>query len=113
MTDEGGDPTGETLFLYQPKAYVVIGNLGEFGTSRGINEAKFSSFEIFRRSIMNPEIITFDELYERARYIVDTERITRLPSQIDQTHHRLRSRGTKTAFRFDVKPDHNICPIPA
>ena len=28
------------------------------------------SFELFRRSINNPEIITFDELLERTRFIV-------------------------------------------
>ena len=38
--------------------------------SPGNNEEKYSSFELFRRNIQNPEIITFDELYERATYIV-------------------------------------------
>jgi hypothetical protein len=70
MVDENGDPTGETVFLYQPKAYVVIGSLNEFIAPNGINEPKFSSFELFRRNILNPEIITFDELYERTRFIV-------------------------------------------
>jgi hypothetical protein len=65
-----GNPTGEVAFLYQPKAYVVIGSLGEFLTERGINEQKFSSFELFRRNTVNPEIITFDELFERAKFIV-------------------------------------------
>lgn len=64
-----GDLTGELAFLYQPKAYVVIGNLGEFITDDRINEQKFSSFELFRRNIANPEIITFDELFERAKFI--------------------------------------------
>jgi hypothetical protein len=65
-----GEPTGETAFLYQPKAYVVIGCLDEFITDKGINEQKYSSFELFRRNVLNPEIITFDELYERAKFIV-------------------------------------------
>ena len=65
-----GDPTGQVAFLYQPKAYVVIGSLGEFLTEHGVNEQKFSSFELFRRNTVNPEIITFDELFERARFIV-------------------------------------------
>ena len=29
------------------------------------------SFELFRKGTISPEIITFDELYERARYIVN------------------------------------------
>lgn len=70
MVDDTGDPTGEMVFLYQPKAYVVIGSLGGFVKPNGINESKYSSFELFRRNIVNPEIITFDELYERAKYIV-------------------------------------------
>jgi hypothetical protein len=65
-----GDPTGEVAFLYQPKAYVVIGSLGEFLSEHGVNEQKFSSFELFRRNMVHPEVITFDELYERARFIV-------------------------------------------
>ena len=70
MMDDTGDPTGEMVFLYQPKAYVVIGSLSRFVTPNGVNESKYSSFELFRRNIVNPEIITFDELYERAKYIV-------------------------------------------
>ena len=64
--------TGEQIFLYQPKSYIVIGSLSEFKSDFGINEDKFSSFELFRQSQMNPDIITFDELYERAKYIVES-----------------------------------------
>jgi len=70
INTHSGEPTGETVFLYQPKSFVVIGSLEEFKTADGINEQKFSSFELFRRSISCPEIITFDELFERAKYIV-------------------------------------------
>lgn len=67
---DDGTPTGESVFLYQPKSFVVIGSLQEFLTEHGINEYRFSSFELFRRNIANPEIITFDELFERAKFIV-------------------------------------------
>jgi len=70
LSDKSGEPTGEMVFLYQPKAFVVIGSLSEFAIENKINEQKFSSFELFRRNISNPEIITFDELYERAKFIV-------------------------------------------
>jgi hypothetical protein len=36
----------------------------------GVNTEKFRSFELLRRNTFLPEIITFDELYERARFIV-------------------------------------------
>jgi len=67
---EFGDPTGEIAFLYQPKSYVVIGSLEEFVTDFGVNEDKYSSFELFRRNLVNTEVITFDELFERAKFIV-------------------------------------------
>jgi hypothetical protein len=70
VRDEDGNPTGETAFLFQPKSFIVIGCLDEFIINNGINEQKFGSFELFRRNIHNPEIITFDELYERAKFIV-------------------------------------------
>ncbi len=65
-----GDPTGNNVFLYSPKSFVVIGNLKEFTTELGINEEKFSSFELFRRNITKPEIITYDELFNRAKFII-------------------------------------------
>lgn len=71
LHDAVGDPTGEIIFAYQPKSYVVIGSLHEFSAEHGINQEKYSSFELFRRQLVNPEIITFDELYERARHIVE------------------------------------------
>ena len=67
---DNGELTGEELFLYHPKAFLVIGSLSQFKGEYGINEEKYSSFELFRRNIQSPEIITFDELYERAKYIV-------------------------------------------
>jgi len=71
-TDEIGNPTGEQLYLYQPKAFLVIGSLSEFQAQNGINREKYSSFALFRRSMTNPEIVTFDELYERAKFIVES-----------------------------------------
>lgn len=67
-----GDPTGESMSLYQPKAFLVTGTLSEFQTEHGINMEKYSSFELFRQSLNNPEIVTFDELYERAKFIVES-----------------------------------------
>lgn len=71
VTDDSGNPTGETAFNYQPKGYLVIGNLQSLRVDAGVNEPKFRSFELFRRNILNPEIITFDELYQRAHFIVN------------------------------------------
>ena len=69
--DESGNPTGEEIFIYRPKSFLLIGNLNEFSTDKGINNEKFSSFELYRRSVNDIEIITFDELLERAKFIVN------------------------------------------
>jgi len=75
MVTKEGDPVGDVAYLYQPRSFIVIGKLDEFQTVKGTNEEKFSSFELFRQNINNPEIITFDELYERAKFITgQTER---------------------------------------
>jgi len=70
-TEDGeGNPTGEEIFNYQPKSYLVIGNLDQFTTEHGVNKNKYRSFELYRKNILNPEIITYDELYQRARFIL-------------------------------------------
>jgi hypothetical protein len=67
---EVGDPTGEIIYSYQPKSYLIIGNLNEFQADQGVNREKFASFDLYRKNMLHPEIITFDELYERAKFIV-------------------------------------------
>jgi hypothetical protein len=69
--DEGRNPTGEVLFNFAPRSFLVIGSLTQFQTEHGPNLSKFRSFELYRRHVWRPEIITFDELLERARFIVD------------------------------------------
>ncbi|MNO70967.1 hypothetical protein D3C76_618680 [compost metagenome] len=71
MKTKEGNPTGEIIFNYNPKSIIIVGNLNEFITENGINEDKLSSFEMFRKSIEGIEIITFDELFERARFIIE------------------------------------------
>jgi hypothetical protein len=53
------------IFTVQPKGIFVIGH-----TKQLDKISKRNTFELFRRNLVNPEIITFDELYERARFIV-------------------------------------------
>jgi hypothetical protein len=73
MQSSDGSLTGEEVYLYTPRSFLVVGSLSEFGEEHGVNEQKYSSFEMFRRNLTNPEIITFDELYQRARYIVEAD----------------------------------------
>lgn len=62
------------------KAILVIGKLSSLAGSDREMETKKSSFELFRRDSRNIEIVTFDELYDRAFYIVNQ----RLPTQGDR-----------------------------
>lgn len=70
--DEEDFPTGELLHNIAPKALVICGSLAQLVGPQGEpSVARVRSFELYRRSLRNPEVITYDELYERARYIVE------------------------------------------
>ena len=72
QSDSKGFPTGESAVVCRPRSILVIGSLTQFATSDGLtNIEQFEGFERFRRSIKDPEIVTFDELYERARMVLE------------------------------------------
>ncbi|MCL1899622.1 MAG: DUF4263 domain-containing protein [Promicromonosporaceae bacterium] len=71
---EGYDDPDNMGYLYRPRAYLVIGSLGEFCNENGQHhQDKIRSFELYRRNIAEPEIITYDELLARARWVVETQ----------------------------------------
>lgn len=53
-------------YTYEPKGMLIVGNQAQFQD----DDSKRKSFELFRRHIHNPQILTFDELYSRAEYMV-------------------------------------------
>ena len=55
------------VYTVQPKGIIVIGSLRQIAGLR----TKRDTFERFRRSIHGVEILTFDELLHRARFIVE------------------------------------------
>jgi hypothetical protein len=55
------------LLTIQPKAIVVIGRLAEVSS----DESKASTFQLFRESLHGTDVLTFDELLERAQFIVE------------------------------------------
>jgi antiviral defense system Shedu protein SduA len=71
LKDSDGNLTGEEVFTYKPRSFLVVGNLDQFKNENGVNQDKYRSFELLRRNTEQPEIITFDELYHRAKYIVE------------------------------------------
>jgi hypothetical protein len=66
IRDEDGYAVGQA-FVCRPRSLLVIGSLDEFTNDGNVHPRKFESFERFRRSLRDPEILTFDELFERAR----------------------------------------------
>lgn len=70
LKDASGAPLGIDVFNFAPRSFLIIGTLAEFRSDHGVNEDQYSSFELFRHSLREPEIVTFDELYARAEAIV-------------------------------------------
>lgn len=62
-----------TQHAYDSKTFLIIGslNLEENGCNDQEKKIKLKTFELFRRDSRNVEIITYDELYERAKFIVE------------------------------------------
>lgn len=67
--DEAGFTRG-LVRVCRPRTVLVVGSLEQFRDGNVIHPEKFESFERFRRGMRDPEILTFDELYERARLSV-------------------------------------------
>jgi Domain of unknown function (DUF4263) len=65
VVEAGGCPSA--AHGCKPRSYLVIGNLAQV---RG-NTDKIACFELYRRNMRAPEILTFDELFQRARCIVE------------------------------------------
>lgn len=64
--DARDDLENNQIYTYEPKGILVIGH-----TSQLNNRTKIQTFEAYRRGLLNPEIITFDELYNRAKFIIE------------------------------------------
>lgn len=69
--DEEGFPI--TQKTSDPKAILIIGRKDEIAGNPRDYEIKMKTFELYRRDSRNVEILTYDELYERAYYIVHQE----------------------------------------
>jgi hypothetical protein len=75
LKDNIGNDTGNTVYAVEPKSFLVVGNLAQL---EGNND-KVACFELYRRNIRSPEILTFDELFYRATCIVDN-----ISSEVDR-----------------------------
>jgi len=71
LHNDSGQEIGQES--HDSKTILVIGSWDELKSCDNDLERKMKTktFELFRRDSRNVEILTFDELYERAKYIVD------------------------------------------
>ncbi len=68
--DASGAESGEHTYLVRPRCFLIAGNLEQLRGERGVHRAKYESFELYRRNLYEPEILTFDELLARAEWHV-------------------------------------------
>jgi hypothetical protein len=69
--------SGETIKqrTFDPKSILIIGSTDQFSGDEKENQIKAKTFELFRRDSRNIEIVTYDELFERAKFIVEHRQI--------------------------------------
>ena len=68
----GNTVLGDFTYLVRPRSYLVIGSLTQLqGETGGNHDDKVRSFELYRRSLVEPEIVTFDEILARAEWLID------------------------------------------
>lgn len=67
--DDGSDLT-EGTYVVRPRTFLVVGHLGQLRGASGVHRDKHRSFELYRRNLVEPEILTFDELLARAEWHV-------------------------------------------
>ncbi len=69
---DDGSMLATGTFILQPRSFVIVGCLSQLtGESGGPILDKVRSFELFRRNLHEPEILTFDELLARAEWQVE------------------------------------------
>lgn len=73
---DGSDLMGELTFLTRPRSYLIVGHLDQLtGEGGGPHREMVRSFELYRRSLREPEIVTFDELLARAEWVTEVEAV--------------------------------------
>jgi hypothetical protein len=87
INEDGRELDTKKHRILDPKSVLLIGNRNlEFPHDRSVtNSYKTDCFERLRRDIRNVEIMTYDELFERAFHIVYTEKIPDNWFDIDTT----------------------------
>ena len=70
-TDDSDAETGEHTYFVRPRSFLILGHLDQLRGTGGVHRTKYESFELYRRNLYEPEILTFDELLARAEWHVE------------------------------------------
>ena len=62
-----------TQLTHDPDCILILGNLNNVDGSDKEKAIKLRTFELYRRNLRNIEILCYDELYERAKFIISHE----------------------------------------
>ncbi len=73
---ENRELINDGIYTVLPKGILLIGNTSEFKNSL----EQLTTFELFRKGLNNVEILTYDELLERARFILGQSKNRNLES---------------------------------
>jgi len=69
---DGAEIPADVTYLVRPRSVLVVGELGQLQSANGGDHPdKIRSFELYRRGLNEPEVVTFDELLARAEWMVD------------------------------------------
>jgi len=72
QAEDGSEIPGDFTYLIRPRSILVIGSLSQLaGKDGGDHVDKIRSFELFRRQIVEPDVVTFDEVLARAEWVVE------------------------------------------
>lgn len=70
--DEEGFETSDITYLVRPRSFLIIGDRSELVNDEGQHHpGKIRSFELQRRHLQEPEVVTYDELLARAKWVVE------------------------------------------
>lgn len=80
--DEFGKPINQTTI--DPKTILIIGDTRQFKGDTKTDLIKKRTFELYRRNSRNIDIITYDELLDRAKFIVNDKNEAEINNIIDK-----------------------------
>ena len=66
--DDQGVETGEHTYVVRPRSFLISGSLDQPRRPSGVHRQKYESFELCRRNLYEPEIVTFDEPLARVEW---------------------------------------------